>query len=52
MDKKIQAAVTLNGKDKTVAFASTGAAVKKQSVVFRSGFQVWAFSESSSFLFR
>lgn len=47
MDKKIQAAVTLNGKDKTVAFATTGAAVKEQSVVFQTGFQVRSFSESS-----
>lgn len=52
VDRKIQAAVSLSGKDKTVAFASTGVAVKKQSVVFRSGFQVWACSESSSFQFR
>lgn len=43
MDRKIQAAVTLNGKDKTVAFATTGVAVKEQSVVFQSGFQVWGF---------
>lgn len=47
MDRKIQAAVTLNGKDKTVAFATTGVKVKEQSVVFQSGFQVWSFSESS-----
>lgn len=47
MDKKIQAAVTLNGKDKTVAFAATGTAVKEQSVVFQSGFQVGTFSERS-----
>lgn len=46
MDKKIQAAVTLNGKDKTVAFAATGAADKEQSVVFQSGFQVRSFPES------
>lgn len=39
MDKKIQAAVTLNGKDKTVALATTGVAVKEQSAVFKSGFQ-------------
>lgn len=47
MDKKIQAAVTLNGKDKTVAFTTTGAEVKEQSVIFKSGFQVWSFSERS-----
>lgn len=47
MDKKIQAAVTLNGKDKTVAFAATGAAVKEQSVVFQGGFQVGSFSGRS-----
>lgn len=47
MDKKIQAAVTLNGKDKTVALATTGVAVKEQSAVFKSGFQVRGFSESS-----
>lgn len=50
MDKKIQAAVTLNGKDKTVTFATTGVEVKEQSVVFKSGFQVRGFSVSS-FLF-
>lgn len=47
MDKKIQAAVTLNGKDKTVALATTGVAVKEQSAVFKSGFQVRGFPESS-----
>lgn len=39
-DKKIQAAVTLNGKDKTVTFVSTRATDKQQSVVLQGGFQV------------
>lgn len=39
-DKKIQAAVTLNGKDKTVRFSTTRSGDKQQRVVFKEGFQV------------
>lgn len=39
-DKKIQAAVTLNGKNKTVSFLTTRAKEKQQRVVFKEGFQV------------
>lgn len=39
-DKKIQAAVTLNGKDKSVTFVTTRASDEQQSVVFQGGFQV------------
>lgn len=40
-DKKIQAAVTLSGKDKTVIFTTTSTKKKEQKVVFKAGFQVW-----------
>lgn len=40
-DKKIQAAVTLNGKDKSVIFITSSAGEKQQRVVFKGGFQVW-----------
>lgn len=39
-DKKIQAAVTLSGKDKTVIFTTTSTKKKEQKVVFKAGFQV------------
>lgn len=38
-DGKVQAAVTLNGKDQSVIFVTTRAADQQQRVVFR-GFQV------------
>ncbi|KAK2858581.1 hypothetical protein Q5P01_003201 [Channa striata] len=38
-DKEIQAAVTLNGKDKTVTFTTTSIREKEQRVVFKFGFQ-------------
>ncbi|XP_076014467.1 collagen alpha-1(XXI) chain [Genypterus blacodes] len=38
-DNNIQVAVTLSGKDKTVTFTSTSKTNKKQSVIFRTGFQ-------------
>lgn len=41
-DKKIQAAVTLSGKDKSVAFTTTSVTNKEQTVVFRDGYQVGA----------
>lgn len=40
MDKKIQAAVTLSGKDKSVIFTTTSIKGKEQRVVFKVGFQV------------
>lgn len=39
-DKKIQAAVTLNGKDRSVIFVTTRTTDKQQRVVFQEGFQV------------
>uniref|UniRef100_A0A3Q3NHT1 VWFA domain-containing protein n=1 Tax=Mastacembelus armatus TaxID=205130 RepID=A0A3Q3NHT1_9TELE len=38
-DKEIQAAVTLNGKDKTVTFTTTSITEKEQRLIFRDGFQ-------------
>ncbi|XP_067342918.1 collagen alpha-1(XXI) chain [Channa argus] len=38
-DKEIQAAVTLNGKDKTVTFTTTSTREKEQRVIFKFGFQ-------------
>ncbi|CAF87062.1 unnamed protein product, partial [Tetraodon nigroviridis] len=38
-DKKIQAAVTLNGKDRSVIFVTTRTTDKQQRVVFQEGFQ-------------
>uniref|UniRef100_A0A3Q2Y2C0 Collagen alpha-1(XXI) chain n=1 Tax=Hippocampus comes TaxID=109280 RepID=A0A3Q2Y2C0_HIPCM len=38
-DKKIQAAVTLNGKDKTVTFTATKMTNKEQRIVFDMGFE-------------
>lgn len=39
-DRKVQAAVTLNGKDKSLTFVTTRATEEQQSVVFQEGFQV------------
>lgn len=39
-DKKIQAAVTLNGRDKSVSLLTTRSREKQQRVVFKEGFQV------------
>ncbi|XP_051266258.1 collagen alpha-1(XXI) chain [Dicentrarchus labrax] len=38
-DKKIQAAVTLSGKDKTVMFTTTSITEKEQRVTFKTGFE-------------
>ncbi|KAM8731700.1 collagen alpha-1(XXI) chain-like [Acanthopagrus schlegelii] len=38
-DKKIQAAVTLSGKDKTVIFTTTSVTEKEQRVTFKASFQ-------------
>ncbi|XP_068565560.1 collagen alpha-1(XXI) chain [Cebidichthys violaceus] len=38
-DKEIQAAVTLNGKDKTVIFTTTSTTEQEQRVTFKAGFQ-------------
>ncbi|KAM9337580.1 collagen alpha-1(XXI) chain [Symphorus nematophorus] len=38
-DKQIQAAVTLNGKEKTVMFTTTSVTEKEQRIVFKTGFQ-------------
>ncbi|XP_057680160.1 collagen alpha-1(XXI) chain [Corythoichthys intestinalis] len=38
-DRKIQAAVTLNGKDKTVTFTTTKIPNKEQQIVFSMGFE-------------
>lgn len=44
-DKKIQAAVTLSGKDKSVTFTTTSTKEKEQRVVFKTGFQVGVWIE-------
>lgn len=44
-DKKIQAAVTLNGKDKTVTFTVTKMTNKEQRIVFDMGFEVSGMRE-------
>nr|XP_046227047.1 collagen alpha-1(XXI) chain [Scatophagus argus] len=38
-DRKIQAAVTLNGKDKTVIFTTTSTTENEQRLIFKAGFQ-------------
>ncbi|XP_030253405.1 collagen alpha-1(XXI) chain [Sparus aurata] len=38
-DRKIQAAVTLSGKDKTVIFTTTSVTEKEQRVIFKASFQ-------------
>ncbi|XP_072234891.1 uncharacterized protein [Leuresthes tenuis] len=38
-DKKIQAAVTLSGKDKTIIFTTTSMTEQEQRVIFTTGFQ-------------
>lgn len=40
-EKKIQAAVMLNGKDKSVIFITSSAGEKQRRVVLKGGFQVW-----------
>lgn len=44
-DRRIQAAVTLSGKDKAVTFTTTSTTEREQTVVFKTGFQVGVWIE-------